>query len=384
MPNRKDAKGRVLKAGESQRKDGSYMYRYTDIRGERRSIYAPDLKKLREKEQIIQKDLNAGIDYRAGNTTVIELVQRYLGLKKNLRKSTLESYSVHLERLAKIDFAYMKIRDVKRSDVQKMLADLNAKGLKTGTIKAVTSIVRPAFQMAYEEDIIRKDPFSPKVFESLPNDKTKREPLTPYQQKSLLEFARCNTPWNKYYDLINVLLGTGMRVGEFCGLTVDDIDFENRRISINKQIACGTDRKIYVEPPKTDSGVRFIPIIPQIYCSLKNLIEKSQQSNVINIIDGYHGFIAIKPNKKVMTSADVDMMFKRLKRAYNREHPTEQIKMLTPHVLRHTFCTNMANSGMDIKSLQYVMGHSDVSLTLNVYAHSSYEQAALSMFSVAI
>ena len=120
MPNRKDAKGRVLKAGESQRKDGSYMYRYTDIHGERRSIYAPDLKKLREKEQIIQKDLDAGIDYRAGNTTVIELVQRYLGLKKNLRKSTLESYSVHLERLAKIDFAYMKIRDVKRSDVQKM------------------------------------------------------------------------------------------------------------------------------------------------------------------------------------------------------------------------------------------------------------------------
>ena len=289
MANRKDAKGRVLKAGESQRKDGSYMYRYTDIRGERRSVYAPDLKKLREKEQIIQKDLNAGIDYRAGNVTVIELVQRYLGLKKNLRKSTLESYSVHLERLASIDFAYMKIRDVKRSDVQKMLADLNAKGLKTGTIKGTMSIVRPAFQMAYEEDIIRKDPFSAKVFECLPNDKTKREPLTPYQQKSLLEFTRCNTPWNKYYDLINVLLGTGMRVGEFCGLTVDDIDFENRRISINKQIAFGTDRKIYVEAPKTDSGVRFIPIIPQIYCSLKNLIEKSQQSNVINIIDGYHG-----------------------------------------------------------------------------------------------
>ena len=85
MANRKDAKGRVLKAGESQRKDGSYMYRYTDIRGERRSVYAKDLKKLREKEQIIQKDLNAGIDYRAGNVTVIELVQRYLGLKKNLK-----------------------------------------------------------------------------------------------------------------------------------------------------------------------------------------------------------------------------------------------------------------------------------------------------------
>lgn len=58
--------------------------------------------------------------------------------------------------------------------------------------------------------------------------------------------------------------------------------------------------------------------------------------------------------------------------------------MLTPHVLRHTFCTNMANSGMDIKSLQYLMGHADVSLTLDVYAHSSYAQAANSMLSIVL
>ena len=261
-------------------------------------------------------------------------------------------------------------------------------GVNLGNVNGVQNAESAVFTKVEAKDLPIKPSIWTRVKSFLFQEVNLLEPvnitLTPYQQKSLLEFARCNTPWKKYYDLINVLLGTGMRVGEFCGLTVDDIDFENRRISINKQIACGTDRKIYVEVPKTDSGVRFIPIIPQIYCSLKNLIEKSQQSNVINIIDGYHGFIAIKPNKKVMTSADVDMMFKRLKRAYNREHPTEQIKMLTPHVLRHTFCTNMAHSGMDIKSLQYVMGHSNVSLTLNVYAHSSYEQAALSMFSVAI
>ena len=175
-----------------------------------------------------------------------------------------------------------------------------------------------------------------------------------------------------------------MRVGEFCGLTVDDIDFENRKIIINKQLVRGIDKKLYIEAPKSNRGVRSIPITPRIYNSLKNLVEKSQQNNIINMVDGYCGFIALKSNNTMATAPDIAMMIKRLKQAYNDTHPAEPIKMLTPHVLRHTFCTNMANSGMDIKSLQYLMGHADVSMTLDVYAHSSYDQAANSMLSITL
>ena len=63
---------------------------------------------------------------------------------------------------------------------------------------------------------------------------------------------------------------------------------------------------------------------------------------------------------------------------YNDTHE-DKLPSITPHVLRHTFCTEMANSGIDLKSLQYLMGHSDVGVTLNVYTHASYERAESAM-----
>ena len=65
-------------------------------------------------------------------------------------------------------------------------------------------------------------------------------------------------------------------------------------------------------------------------------------------------------------------------RKYRKTHK-EPLPAVTPHVLRHTFCTNMANAGMDLKSLQYLMGHSEIGVTLNVYTHASFAQAEASM-----
>ena len=79
---RKDHKGRILRTGEGQRKDLIYQYRYTDIRGKHQTVYSSDLRELREKEKEIQKHLDAGIGYAAGKITVIELVERYIGLKQ--------------------------------------------------------------------------------------------------------------------------------------------------------------------------------------------------------------------------------------------------------------------------------------------------------------
>ena len=85
MANRKDAKGRVLKAGESQRKDGTYMYRYTDVRGKRQSVYASELKELRKKEKVVQKAIDNGVNYSNGEITVLELVDRYLATKRDIQ-----------------------------------------------------------------------------------------------------------------------------------------------------------------------------------------------------------------------------------------------------------------------------------------------------------
>jgi len=142
------------------------------------------------------------------------------------------------------------------------------------------------------------------------------------------------------------------------------------------------DNTMHIEKPKTEHGIRYIPITNTIYQSLKSLVERSQNNNRIHIVDGYHGFIALKPNGNMLLRTDINNALKHLKYAYNDEHPTTPIKRLTPHILRHTFCTNMVNAGMDIKSLQYLMGHANASITLNVYAHSSYDNASAQMFTL--
>lgn len=171
------------------------------------------------------------------------------------------------------------------------MAEFYESGRQASGIRSVLSVVIPAFDMASNEDIIRKNPFSFSLSAILPNDRKQRKALTPEQQENFLDFVRNDPIYSKYYDMINILLGTGIRVSEYCGLTVDDIDFVNRRFLVEKQIVYGSDCKLYVEKPKTAHSMRYIPITNQIEQSLKNLVEKSQKSNAINVVDGYHALL---------------------------------------------------------------------------------------------
>ena len=171
---RKDNKGRVLKTGESQRKDLIYQYRYTDVHGKRQTIYSSDLKELREKEKMIQKQLDEGIDYAAGEVTVIALLERYISLKQGVRYNTKVGYNFVLNLIKKEDFGYRQIRDIKVSDAQQWIMKLHNDGKGYSTITSVRGVVKPAFQMAYNEDIIRRNPFDFKLVDVVPNEKTYR------------------------------------------------------------------------------------------------------------------------------------------------------------------------------------------------------------------
>ena len=125
---RKDNKGRILRTGESQRKDLIYQYRYTDIREKRQTIYSSDLKELREKEKTIQKQLDDGIDYAAGKITVIALLERYISLKQGVRYNTKVGYNFVLNLVKKEDLGYRQIRDIKVSDAQQWIMKLHNNG----------------------------------------------------------------------------------------------------------------------------------------------------------------------------------------------------------------------------------------------------------------
>ena len=167
---RKDANGRVLRTGESQRKDLIYQYRYTDIRGKRQTIYATNLKELREKEKEIQKHLDDGLDYAAGQATVISLLERYISLKQEVRYNTKVGYNFVLNLVRSEDFGYRPIGTIRVSDAQQWIAKLHRDGRGYRTITSVRGVVKPAFQMAYNEDVIRRDPFDFKLTDVVPND----------------------------------------------------------------------------------------------------------------------------------------------------------------------------------------------------------------------
>lgn len=376
---RKDNKGRILRKGESQRKDLIYQYRYTDIRGKRQTVYSSDLKELREKEKEIQKQLDDGIDYAAGKITVIQLLERYISLKQGARYNTKAGYNFVLNLIKKEDFGYRQIRDIKVSDAQKWIMKLHSDGKGYSMITSVKGVVKPAFQMAYNEDIIRRNPFDFKLVDVVSNDSQKRIAMTDEQQKIWMNFIREDKTYCKYYDEFVVLLGTGMRVSEFCGLTKSDLDFENRRICVDHQLVRERGDKYYVEKTKTECGIRFIPMTDDVYQSLKNILANRRKMKKEIIVDGYSGFILIDKDCHPKVALHIENEMRWAMKKYKKLHPEQPFPHITPHVFRHTFCTNMANKGMDIKTLQYLMGYSDVGVTLNVYTHASYDRAAQQM-----
>ena len=109
---RKDNKGRILRTGESQRKDLTYQFRYTDVTGKRRTVYANDLQELRKKEKAIQKDVDDGIKYCEGNVTVIDLLERYIALKQGVRHATKVGCNFVLNIAKKEDFCYRTINTI--------------------------------------------------------------------------------------------------------------------------------------------------------------------------------------------------------------------------------------------------------------------------------
>lgn len=175
----------------------------------------------------------------------------------------------------------------------------------------------------------------------------------------------------------NAHKGTGLRISELYGLTKSDIDLEQRRIRVSKQLtrthhmgSC----EYYVEKPKTESGERYIPILDNaVYQAFQRVIQGRRNPKIEYIIDGYTGFLFLDKDGKPKVAGHLEHALKRIVDNYNKSH-TDKLTV-SPHVLRHTFCTDMAAAGMDWKSLQYIMGHSDANTTMNVYTHSSYEMA---------
>ena len=384
---RRDNRNRILHNGESQRQDGRYAYKYKDINGETKFVYSWRLDKndrapagkprdlsLREKERQIQQDLFNQIVPNGGNLTVLELVQKYLSLKVNVRHNTQANYNFVVGILKKEAFGSLRIDKVKLSDAKAWLIKLQKDGRGYSTIHSVRGVVRPAFEMAVQDDLIRKNPFGFELATVVVNDSVTREAITRAQERAFLKFIQEDNCYRKYYDGIYILFHTGLRISEFCGLTISDIDFQNKRIRVDHQLQRKRDMEYIIEDTKTKSGERYVPMSPQVVECFRRVIANRKPPKQEPMIDGYTGFLFLDKNGMPMVALHWEHYFKHILNKYNSIYKV-QLPKITPHVCRHTFCSNMAKSGMSPKTLQYIMGHSDISVTLNTYTHLTFDDA---------
>ena len=256
----------------------------------------------------------------------------------------------------------------------KRLIKLQADGRGYSTIHSVRGVVRPAFQMAVDDDLIRKNPFEFQLCTVVVNDSVTREAITRKQERKFLEFIKNDEHYKRYYDGMFILFKTGLRISEFCGLTLSDIDFEEKQISVNHQLQRTRGMKYIIEDTKTSSGTRIIPMTEEVYECFKRIVENRKKPKKEPVIDEYKGFLFLDKKDMPEVALHWEKHFEWALAKHNRIYK-EQLPKITPHVCRHTYCSNMAKSGMNPKTLQYLMGHSDIGVTLNTYTHLGAEDA---------
>lgn len=379
--SRKDNKGIVLKTGEGQRKDGIYYFRYTDKNGKRCEIYAGELQELRRKKEEILIGQLSGVDYAAGRISVNELVERCFKLKRGVSRQTELGYWYLLKPHRKSWLFRRQVGDVKFSDVKRWFIELNEAGYAYSTIAHIKSILNQAFKLAYEDDIILKNPCDFRLANTITNESKSKFAMTPEQQRRWLDFIKNDKTYVKYYDDYVILLETGLRISEFCGLTRKDIDFDQRRIRVDHQLL--QDKHGYkIGKPKTEKGVRYVPMSDAAYNSLQKVLANRWQAKTDVIIDGYGGFLFLTSKGNPESKNSIERRTRRILAKYNEQND-EKLPNITPHIFRHTFCSNMANAGMNPNYLKYIMGHSKVTTTLDVYTHADFAGAARQMAELA-
>lgn len=223
---RRDSKHRILHTGESIRANGKYQYKYM-VDGKPKFLYswrlvptdpqpvgkAPCLS-LREMEKMVRQDIDSKLDPLGRKMTVNELIDPYLQTRTGVKPNTLTNYSFVKNLMAKEEFGSRKIVEVKTSDAKLFLIKLQQDGRGSSTIKTVRGVLRPAFQMAMDDDIIVKNPFAFQLAGVVVNTEHTREAITKDQMRKFLKFVHDDNVYCKYYEVFYILFHTGLRISD--------------------------------------------------------------------------------------------------------------------------------------------------------------------------
>ena len=247
----------------------------------------------------------------------------------------------------------------KLQELRQWMAD---EGYRTSTIYQTRIALFNMHDYAYQNDVILKNPCNKMVKSEIGKQSRKKQALTLGQQKEFCKVAIGNIYEYQY----RFLLQTGLRTGEMVGLRWSDVDLENRLLTINRSMeyrhSTGEWR---IGEPKSKSGYRTIPLTEEAVEILKLQKQKNRTFKVIPMEWADIVFLC-KKGTPVKNSTYDTMLFKLCDKA--------GIDRFSMHVLRHTFATRCIEAGMKPKTLQTILGHSNIGITMNLYVHTTEEQ----------
>ena len=403
---KRDNKGRILRLGERQREDGRYEYRYKDVKGNTRSIYSwklvetdkvPNGKKsgqsLRELEKQVRRDIEDGLNsFSAYKTTLNAFFDSYIETKYELKQSTRTNYKYMYKKYVRDNLGLKDIASIRYSDIKKFYIHLiKDVGFKPNSMEIIHTILHPIFTTAVRDGLIRMNPTDgvmAEIKKSHDWEKPKRHALTENQQSAFISYIADSRKYKHWLPVFTVLLGTGCRVGEIVGLRWEDCDFENGIISINHNLIYRQQDsgkcEYHITTPKSKSGIRIIPMLSEVKQAFLQERENQLETGFNKtVIDGYSGFVFQNRFGDCLNAHCINRTIERIRRDYNNEETDmaakeqrepELIPHFSVHNLRHTFCTRFCENETNLKIIQEIMGHADISTTMNIYNEATKEK----------
>lgn len=361
-----------------------YEYHYKDCFGKARVISSYRLemtdqlpkgkrssKSLREKEAEINAYLENNVDVDGAKLTLLEVVDRYLNFlynRKKLAHNTKVGYNVTVNTLKQYKLGYMEIGKIRPEHCEEWLADMKKK-YRGSSIQTQISLIKRTFEYALDYDYVAKNPFRRITTDR--SDSKKMKALSVEDMNRFLNFCLNDTHSSHCYDMLYVLFWSGLRASELCGLTLDNIDMDNRMIVVDKQLQCVNHTHV-VLPTKTMNGKRIIPMTDGVYESFQRIIKNRYLKGDIEPVcfdeqgNAYEGFVFLATrSRRTIVRGHVEEYLQNCIKRFNNANPDNPIRKFEPHICRHTFATNMQY--LPPKTLQYILGHGNIATTMDNY-----------------
>ena len=360
----KSLNGKELGKGISQRKDGLYQARFVNRFGKRQTIYAKTLNEIRHQLRTEQYEDDKMLNVINDDMTLDEWYEIWMNTcKKNCRNSTKETYASHYRRIQK-QVGWMKLTNLNLIILQQVFNELRSDNERKNSKKILVDML----EKAIDSDLLIKNVAKQINSKVSKEEKKERRVLTLKEEELFLKEAEKSF----YYNLFVVALDTGLRIGELMALTWSDVDLKKRVLHVRHTLCYfRKDGKYTFElhDTKTMNGRRDIPLTQRAYEALRRQRVKKLQVELkgLKAPEGYENLVFVTKNNRPTQQFIVEEGILACVKRIQKEYP--EFEKFAPHCFRHTFATRAIENGMQPKTLQKVLGHGSLQMTMDLYCH---------------